>query len=152
MAIWIGFMETCSRRYMNRPLLRSMQCTSALARIASLLLLVRYVVLPPPHLDCPVFFLDKCAEVVGTHRISYRHRLLPVRCYVSSSTSRSIQWASPLLYLMYPFSSSPEECAEYMWGGLLSVAKEPGAHRIRSKGEDLEKKNWHGTEEEEKRL
>ncbi|KAF9017840.1 hypothetical protein BDZ89DRAFT_960712 [Hymenopellis radicata] len=70
----------------------------------------------------------------------------------SSSTSRSIRWASPLLYLAYPFTFSPAESAEYLWGGLLSVAKEPGAHRIGSKGEDLGNKNWYGTEEEEKRL
>ncbi|KAF9033955.1 NAD-P-binding protein [Hymenopellis radicata] len=72
--------------------------------------------------------------------------------YLSSSPTRLVRWTAPLTYLAYPFMSSPAECAENMWHGIINVAKDGGAYRIGSKGEDLGKKNWYGTEEERKKL
>jgi hypothetical protein len=52
--------------------------------------------------------------------------------------------------LLYPFTVSPEVCAEYMWYGLFEGQK--GAFRRGTKGQDINKLNYHGSEEARKRL
>lgn len=52
--------------------------------------------------------------------------------------------------LSYPFSFSSEENAENMWHGML--AAKTGALRMGSKGEDIGKKNYFGSEEERETL
>jgi hypothetical protein len=51
---------------------------------------------------------------------------------------------------MYPFSVSQEVCAEYMWFGLFGGQR--GMYRRGSKGEDLGKKRYFGSEEARKKL
>jgi len=52
--------------------------------------------------------------------------------------------------LTYPFSTSIEDCAEYMWHALLS-AKE-GFSRTDEKGDDIGKKRYFGNEAQREKL
>lgn len=52
--------------------------------------------------------------------------------------------------LVYPFSNSAEDCAEYMWHGVLSSGK--GAHRVGAKGQDIGKSRYYGDDEQRKAL
>ena len=56
-----------------------------------------------------------------------------------------------LMYgLMYPFSVSPDECAEFMLYALFDG--ENGVYRRGSKGEDIGKTRYFGSEEARKKL
>lgn len=48
--------------------------------------------------------------------------------------------------------TSKLDCGEYMLHGILNAAKTPGAWRLGSRGEDLAKKRYYGSEEERKKL
>ena len=70
---------------------------------------------------------------------------------LASSNTPLLKASSGILSLLtYPVSTAPEDCAEYMWHALLNNSK--GAFRTGSKGENLEKKNYFGTEEQRRKL
>ncbi|KAI0355603.1 NAD(P)-binding protein [Trametes cingulata] len=74
-----------------------------------------------------------------------------VRTPLLQITHPILRILNPLAYaLAYPFSTSPEDCAEHMLYGLLQSG--PGVSRRDPKGDDMGKKGWHGTEEEKKAL
>ncbi|KAF9528654.1 hypothetical protein CPB83DRAFT_854040 [Crepidotus variabilis] len=54
--------------------------------------------------------------------------------------------------LLRPFTSSVEDCAEYMWHGMHSTMKEAGAWRIDASGDDLGKMSYHGDENQREKL
>ncbi|PPQ88961.1 hypothetical protein CVT25_005060 [Psilocybe cyanescens] len=49
-----------------------------------------------------------------------------------------------------PFSVTQDECAEYLWSGLLNTTA--GTYRMGSKGEDIGKKGYYGNEELRQKL
>ncbi|KAG5352064.1 hypothetical protein C0989_003989 [Termitomyces sp. Mn162] len=70
---------------------------------------------------------------------------------MSSSDSTILKVASPvLLSLFRPFSTSIQDCGEYMLYGLLS--NKAGFYRVGSQGEDLGMKRYFGSEEARKKL
>ena len=52
--------------------------------------------------------------------------------------------------LTYPFSTSPADCAEYMWYALL--AAKDGFSRTDQKGQDIGMKGYFGNEVQRKKL
>ncbi|KAK0192147.1 hypothetical protein F5146DRAFT_1135900 [Armillaria mellea] len=71
--------------------------------------------------------------------------------YVYASPSAAFRYTAPIIMgLMYPFTISPENCAEYMWHGVLQ--KTAGAFRVGSRGEDMGKKRYYGDEEQRQKL
>ncbi|KAE9405839.1 hypothetical protein BT96DRAFT_955108 [Gymnopus androsaceus JB14] len=66
----------------------------------------------------------------------------------STLTKMAIDLLTPLGFLL----TSRQDCGEYMLNGILNVAKTPGAWRLGSRGEDLAKKRYYGSEEERKKL
>ncbi|KAF8958568.1 NAD-P-binding protein [Flammula alnicola] len=73
---------------------------------------------------------------------------------LASSPSFPLRILSSLaLTLTRPLSISARECAEYMWNAAFTTASNtPGAYRIGTKGENLEKKNYYGNDEQRRRL
>ena len=79
--------------------------------------------------------------------------------YVSRFDSAFLRAASKsVLGLLYPFTVSGEECAEYMWHGVFSTSETKGsagvqgAWRIGSRGEDLGTKRYFGDDGQRKKL
>lgn len=69
----------------------------------------------------------------------------------SSSSSSLFSFASPLIMaLFYPFSTSKEDCAEYMWHALLTA--KDGFSRTNQEGEDIGMKRYFGSESQRKKL
>ena len=52
--------------------------------------------------------------------------------------------------LARPFSVTQEQCADYLWSGLLNNTD--GAFRIGSKGENIEKQGYYGSDELSQKL
>ena len=52
--------------------------------------------------------------------------------------------------LFYPFSTSTEDCAEYMWHALITA--KDGFSRTSQEGEDIGMKRYVGNESQRKRL
>ena len=52
--------------------------------------------------------------------------------------------------LTYPFSTSIEDCAEYMWHALLTA--KAGVSRVDEKGDDIGMKRYFGNEAQRKKL
>ncbi|KIK64372.1 hypothetical protein GYMLUDRAFT_71305 [Collybiopsis luxurians FD-317 M1] len=68
---------------------------------------------------------------------------------MSALTKKAISLSATLFGFLF---TSKESCGEYMLHGVLDVAKSPGAWRIGSRGEDLAKKRYYGSEAERKKL
>ena len=72
-----------------------------------------------------------------------------VRTPILQASQPVLRLLNPLVYaLAYPFSNSPEDCAEFMLYGLLQSGA--GVSRRNNKGEDIGKSRFHGSEEEKK--
>lgn len=52
--------------------------------------------------------------------------------------------------LARPFSVTQDQCADYMWSGLFNNTN--GAFRIGSRGENIEKKGYYGSDELSQKL
>ncbi|KAJ3527087.1 hypothetical protein NMY22_g9911 [Coprinellus aureogranulatus] len=71
--------------------------------------------------------------------------------FAAASESRTMRTFAPLVKALYrPFAVSPAASAAYMWRGILEHTD--GAFRIGSRGENLEKMNYFGDEEQRKAL
>ncbi|KAH9476303.1 Oxidoreductase [Psilocybe cubensis] len=69
----------------------------------------------------------------------------------ASSPSTALRWSMKVLGpLTRPFSVSADECSQYMWHAIYSTANKPGPWRIGPSGEDLEKKNYVGSDKQRK--
>ncbi|KAF7760083.1 hypothetical protein Agabi119p4_10759 [Agaricus bisporus var. burnettii] len=67
------------------------------------------------------------------------------------SDSTLVKFASPLVnLLLWPVFTSPEDCGEYMWHAVFNSTD--GVFRTGSKGEDLGKQRYFGSEEAKKKL
>jgi hypothetical protein len=70
---------------------------------------------------------------------------------LSSSESLLVRLFGPLLQLLFwPLSVSEKQCGDYMLYGLFKFQK--GAWRMTSKGDDLAKRKYYGTEEGKEKL
>jgi len=70
---------------------------------------------------------------------------------LASSDTKILRVAAPVLNtLLYPFISSPKECAENMWAGVFNHSK--GAFQVSAKGEDQKNKEFRGTAEQRRKL
>ena len=73
-----------------------------------------------------------------------------VRTPLLQTSHPVLRYLNPLTYaLLYPFSVSPEDCAEYMLYGLLQTEKGKFSRRDAS-GDDIGRSRYYGTEEERK--
>ncbi|KIY66184.1 NAD(P)-binding protein [Cylindrobasidium torrendii FP15055 ss-10] len=91
--------------------------------------------------------MEKFAKLHPTHSFLHSTPGGVKTNYLSASKTWYIRYSGPILTtLLSPFLYSPEQCAENQWAGILNSG--PGAHRIGSKGQDIGRKNWYGTDEE----
>ncbi|KAK0193670.1 NAD(P)-binding protein [Armillaria mellea] len=102
----------------------------------------------PTYLD---LMSEAFAQRYPRHSFIHAHPGAVRTNYVHSSPSAVFRYTAPLIMgLTYPFTISPNDCAEYMWHGTLQKAA--GAFRVGSRGEDMGKKRYYGDEEQRQKL
>ena len=64
---------------------------------------------------------------------------------MSSARTPWMRAVAPIANTVFrPFAVTQDECADYMWSGLLNYTD--GAFRIGSKGENIEKQGYYGSD------